>query len=107
MEFGAVASIDRKGLLLGCNLEFRADQCTYNPVSTSTAEIVRVCEALPEDKRLEVMDFALSLLDRTEHPDDLGWEKTLAKGSRLPKLEAFLQESAAEGGDEPLDVERM
>jgi hypothetical protein len=56
---------------------------------------------------MEVMDFAMFLLGRTETPADLAWEKTLANGSRRPKLEAFLRELAAEGGDEPLDLERM
>jgi hypothetical protein len=53
------------------------------------------------------MDFAMFLLGRTEHPDDLAWEKTLANGNRRPKLEAFMRDSAAEGGDEPLDLQRM
>jgi hypothetical protein len=76
-------------------------------MSTATAEIVRLCEALPEDKRLEVVDFARFLLDRAEHPDDLEWEQRLADTTSRPKLEAFLQESAAEGGDEPLDLKRL
>jgi hypothetical protein len=76
-------------------------------MSNATAEIVRLCEALPEEKRIEVLDFALFLLGRAEHPDDLAWEKLLADPVRRPKLEAFLQESAAEGGDEPLDLGRL
>ncbi|MGH7995674.1 MAG: DUF2281 domain-containing protein [Opitutaceae bacterium] len=76
-------------------------------MSTATAEIIRLCEALPEDKRIEVVDFARFLLGRAEHPDDLAWEKRLADSNRRPKLEAFLQESAAEGGDEPLDLKRL
>ena len=39
-------------------------------MSTGTHEIVRLCEALPEEKRTEVADFARFLLSRTEHPDD-------------------------------------
>jgi len=46
-------------------------------MSTATAEIVRLWEALPEDKRVEVMDFARFLLDRAQHPDDLAWEERL------------------------------
>ena len=76
-------------------------------MSTATAEIARLCEALPEDKRMEVMDFARFLLGRTEHPGDLAWEQHLANPARRPKLEAFLRESAAEGGDEPLDLTRL
>jgi len=52
------------------------------------------------------MDFALFLPGRTEHPGVLAWERNLADTSRRPKLEAFLRESAAEGGDEPLGMTR-
>ena len=76
-------------------------------MSTATTEIVRLCEALPEEKRMEVMDFARFLLGRTGHPDDLSWEERLADPVRRPKLEAFLQQSAAEGGDEPLDISQL
>ncbi len=76
-------------------------------MSTATAEIVRLCEALPEDKRMEVMDFARFLLDRTELPGDSAWERRLSDPARRPKLEAFLEQSAAEGGDEALDLTRL
>lgn len=76
-------------------------------MSTATAEIVRLYEALPEEKRMEVMDFARFLLGRTEHPDDRAWEERLSDSVRRPRLEAFLKQSAAEGGDEPLDVTRL
>jgi hypothetical protein len=76
-------------------------------MSTATAEIVRLCEALPEKKRLEVVDFARFLLDGTERTDDLAWEQRLADPASRPKLEAFLRESAAEGGDGPLDLKRL
>ena len=76
-------------------------------MSVATTEMVRLYEALPEEKRLEVVDFARFLLIRTEHPDDLAWEARLADPRPLPKLEAFLRESAAEGADEPLDLKRL
>lgn len=76
-------------------------------MSTETAEIVRLCEALPEDKRIEVVDFARFLLGRLNNPDDLAWEKAIAESAPRPKLEAFLRESAAEGGDVPLDLKRL
>ena len=78
-------------------------------MSTGTEEIIRLCEALPEDKRAEVADFARFLLARAdaEHPDDLAWEQRLTDPRPLPKLEAFLKESAAEDGDEPLDLKRL
>ena len=76
-------------------------------MSTATQEIVRLCEALPAEKRAEVADFARFLLLRTEHPDDAAWERRLADSRPLPKLESFLQASAAEGGDAALDQERL
>lgn len=76
-------------------------------MSTATQEIVRLCEALPAEKRAEVADFARFLLSRAEHPDDAAWERRLLDTGPLPKLESFLRSSAAEGGDEPLDVKRL
>ncbi len=76
-------------------------------MSIGTEEIIRLCEALPDDKRAEVADFARFLLARTEHPDDLAWERRLADARPMPKLEAFLQEAAAEGRDEPLELQRL
>lgn len=76
-------------------------------MSTATQEIVRLCEALPEDKRTEVADFARFLLSRTEHPDDEAWEHRLADTHPLPKLASFLRDSAAEGNDVPLDLKRL
>ncbi len=76
-------------------------------MSTGTQEIIRLCEALPDDKRTEVADFARFLLARAEHLGDLAWEQRLADLRPLPKLEAFLRESAAEGNDAPLDLKRL
>ena len=38
-------------------------------MSTETQELIRICEALPEAKRVEVADFARFLLDRGR-PED-------------------------------------
>ena len=43
-------------------------------MSNETAELVRICEALPVEKRQEVADFARFLLDRG---DDEAWERLL------------------------------
>jgi len=72
-------------------------------MSATTEEIVRVCEALPPDKQVEVIDFARFLLSRQS---DGAWEKILADERRRPQLESFLRDSAAEG-DEPLDPKRL
>jgi hypothetical protein len=72
-------------------------------MSTQTEELVRLCEALPEDKRAEVADFARFLLDRQ---GDSAWERIIADPTPRPKLEAFVQAALAEGS-EPLDPERL
>jgi hypothetical protein len=72
-------------------------------MSSTTEEIIQVCEALPDDKRAELVDFARFLLARQE---DEAWEKRLAYPQRRPRLDAFLRDSAAEG-DEPLDPKRL
>ncbi len=73
-------------------------------MSTGTKELIRICEALAEDKRAEVADFARFLLSRQS---DERWESTIAEAKPRPKLEAFLKASRAEGGEKPLDLDRM
>lgn len=62
-------------------------------MSIETEELVRICEALPVEKRQEVADFARFLLTRGE---DEAWERLLDDPKPRPRLEAFLRESAAE-----------
>lgn len=68
-------------------------------MSNTNEEIVRVCEALPAEKQVEVADFARFLLARQA---DEAWEQRLAYPQHRPRLDAFLHESAKES-DEPLD----
>ena len=72
-------------------------------MSTATAEIIHVCEALPPEKQSEVIDFARFLLARE---DDDRWERLLAETRPRPRFDAFLRESAAEA-DAPLDPRRL
>lgn len=72
-------------------------------MSGSTAEIVEVCEALPDEKRMEVIDFARFLLVQQ---DDARWESLIAEEKPRPRLDDFLRASAAEA-DEPLDFKRL
>jgi hypothetical protein len=72
-------------------------------MSSTTQEIIRACEALPVEKQAEIADFARFLLARQE---DEAWERRLDSPQSLPRLDAFLRESAAEG-DEPLDFKRL
>ena len=72
-------------------------------MSTATEEIIRVCEALPADKRNEVADFARFLLARL---DDEKWERLIEAPDKRPRLDAFLRDSAAEG-ETPFDASRL
>ena len=72
-------------------------------MSGSTAEIIEVCEALPDEKRMEVIDFARFLLVQQ---DDARWENLIAAEKPRPRLDEFLRASAAES-DEPLDLKRL
>ena len=72
-------------------------------MSTETQELLRICEQLPEAKRLEVTDFARFLLARA---GDECWEQIIASPTARPKLDAFLKESAQEPA-EPLDLDRL
>jgi hypothetical protein len=72
-------------------------------MSSETQDLVRICEALPQDKRVEVADFARFLLAQQ---DNERWEQVLNDPRPRPKLEAFLRESAAEG-ESPLDPDRL
>lgn len=72
-------------------------------MSGDTQELIRICEALPEAKRVEVADFARFLLAQQ---DEQRWERIIADGKPRPKLDAFLKESGAEGSA-PLDLDRL
>ncbi len=72
-------------------------------MSTQTQELIRICEAPPEDKRAEVANFARFLLAQQ---DDERWEEIIASTEPRPKLEAFLKQSAKEAA-EPLDLDRL
>jgi hypothetical protein len=72
-------------------------------MSSTTAEIIQACEALPPDKQTELADFARFLLARQ---DDEAWESRLGYPQTRPRLDAFLRDSVA-GGDEPLDPKRL
>jgi hypothetical protein len=72
-------------------------------MSTETQELIRIREALPEDRRSQVADFAKFLLDRQ---DDEVWEWIIADPRGRPKLDAFVREALAEGSV-PLDLDRL
>ncbi len=69
----------------------------------SATEIAELCDALPPEKREEVVDFARFLLARQQ---DERWEAILADPKPRPRLDAFLRESAKEVA-ETLDIKRL
>jgi len=72
-------------------------------MSIETEELIRICDALPQEKRTEVADFARFLLARES---DEAWERTLGDPSGRPKLDVFVKDALAEGS-ESLDLDRM
>jgi hypothetical protein len=72
-------------------------------MSSTTQEILQVCESLPPEKQSELADFARFLLARQA---DEAWERSIAYPQPRPRLDAFLRESAAEGAS-PLDPSRL
>ena len=72
-------------------------------MSTQTEELIRICEALPDDKQTEVADFAQFLLDRQ---GDARWERIINDPRPLPKLEAFIEQAVREGSEQ-LDLDRL
>ena len=72
-------------------------------MSAETEELVRICDALPQEKRNEVADFARFLLARES---DEAWERTLDDPRGHPKLDAFVKSALVEGS-EPLDLDRL
>jgi hypothetical protein len=72
-------------------------------MSAETEELIQICDALPQAKRLEVTDFARFLLARET---DEAWERALGDPPGHPKLEAFVKNALAEGS-EPLDLNRL
>lgn len=72
-------------------------------MSGATAEIIEVCEALPIEKRLEVIDFARFLLLQQ---GDEQWEKIISEEKVRPRLDEFLKSSADEV-DELLELKSL
>ncbi len=85
------------------HLPLRVAGIRFSDVSTATLELIQICEALPEDKRTEVADFARFLLERE---GDERWEAIIAEGEPRTKFEAFLRD-AASAEAEPFDRTRL
>jgi hypothetical protein len=84
-------------------LEFSSLRGYLVDMSSTTEEIIQVCEVLPPGKQAELADFARFLLARQ---DDEAWERCIAYPQARPRLDTFLRDSAAEA-DEPLDPSRL
>ncbi len=72
-------------------------------MSGETEEPIRICDALPQEKRTGVTDFTRFLLARES---DEAWDRALGDPDGHPKLDAFVNDALAEGS-EPLDLGRL
>lgn len=75
------------------------------------ARIAEEAASLPPDKQSAVLDFVMFVKERAaaacEEDGDAAWERILSDPRPLPKLEAFFKQAEAEGGEEPLDLDRL
>ena len=85
------------------HLPLRAAGIRFSDVSTGTLGLIQICEALPEDKRTEVADFARFLLERE---GDERWEAIIAEGEPRAEFEVFLRDAASTEA-EPFDRTRL
>ena len=67
-------------------------------------ELVKIMDALPEERAREVVDFARFLQQRT---GDLEWERIANDPRSRPKLDAFVEAALREGSAEPLDPSKL
>jgi len=65
-------------------------------MSIETEELIRICDALPQERRTQVADFARFLLARE---CDEVWERSLGDPNGYPKLDAFVKNALAEGSE--------
>jgi hypothetical protein len=83
------------------------------PQTKDLAErIAEESASLPPDKQSAVLDFVLFVKHRADQATsvedgDAAWEHIIADPRPRPKLEQFFRDAAAEGGDEPLDLNRL
>ncbi len=77
------------------------------------ARIAAESASLPPEKQSAILEFVLFIKQRPEptatvkEDGDAAWERIIADPRPRPKLEKFLRESAAEGGAERLDLDRL
>lgn len=69
----------------------------------SASEIIQELPKLSEAERSAILDKLRELAQ----VDDDRWEEIINDPTPRPKLEAFFREAAAEGGEEPLDPNRL
>ncbi len=69
----------------------------------SASEIIKELPKLSEAERRAILEKLRELLQM----NDDRWEEIINDPRPLPKLEAFFRNAAAEGGEEPLDPDRL
>jgi len=79
-------------------------------MASLTEELVKICDELPSPKAEELVKFARFLRAQTKYGQsngDAAWENIINDARPRPKLDAFVQESLADGQSEPLDLGRL
>ena len=69
----------------------------------SASEIIQELPKLTEAERSAILEKLREL----SQVDDDRWEEIINDPRPLPKLQAFFSKAAAEGGEEPLDPDRL
>ena len=72
-------------------------------MSVEAVEFIKIFEALPVEKKIEVTDFALFLFEKSE---DNRWEQIINGEKALMKLEEYAR-NCEEEDLEPLDLEKL
>jgi hypothetical protein len=77
-------------------------------MANSTEELVKICGDLPEDHVQALVSYARALKNgEAELDGDKDWNRILNDPRTAPRLEQLAEESAAEGGVDLMDVDRL
>ncbi|NOS71132.1 MAG: hypothetical protein HOP33_14530 [Verrucomicrobia bacterium] len=73
-------------------------------MSAVAQELIKILDALPEEKAREVVNFARFLQHQA---GDREWERIIGDKREYPKLDKFVADALREGDAEPLDPSKL
>lgn len=73
-------------------------------MSSASRELIEIVDKLPEEKAVEVVDFARFL---HQQASDLAWEHIISDQRTRPKLDAFVADALREEPLAPLDPDKL